>query len=96
MPLALTSGYVTGCTGRVAGFRAGRYAPCAGFGHQLLTAAVAFTDDRAYRRAYLWTFEGLPADRHLYERHGFKLARSALGSQWGEPVREQLFVRGEA
>ena len=67
-----------------------------GFGRRLLSTAVEFADARQYKRIYLWTFEGLGAARHLYEQHGFKLARSSVGDQWGKPVNEQLFTRGEA
>lgn len=66
-----------------------------GFGQRLLSEALAFADNHAYKRTYLWTFEGLLAARHLYEKHGFRLAKSAVGSQWGMPVNEQLFVRRE-
>jgi GNAT superfamily N-acetyltransferase len=66
-----------------------------GFGERLLTEALAFADARAYQRTYLWTFEGLLAARHLYEKHGFRLQTSSEGNQWGRPVNEQLFVRGE-
>ncbi|MDH5328906.1 MAG: GNAT family N-acetyltransferase [Aquincola sp.] len=67
-----------------------------GFGERLLAEALAFADSCAYTRTYLWTFEGLLAARHLYEKHGFKLQTTAEGSQWGRTVNEQLFVRGEA
>ena len=63
-----------------------------GVGSQLLGAALAFCRAQAYRRIYLWTFEGLHAARHLYEKHGFKLSRSQRGAQWGKEVNEQLFT----
>ena len=68
----------------------------AGLGAQLLRAALNFCDARNYRRVYLWTFDDLHAARHLYEKHGFRLALSRRGSQWGKDVNEQRFVRGEA
>jgi hypothetical protein len=40
---------------------------------------------------YLWTFEGLDAARHLYEKSGFRLALQKRGAQWGAEVNEQRF-----
>jgi hypothetical protein len=40
---------------------------------------------------YLWTFEGLPVARHLYEKFGFKLVEQFDGMQWGTKVIEQKF-----
>jgi GNAT superfamily N-acetyltransferase len=67
-----------------------------GVGSQLLGAALTFCRAQAYRKVYLWTFDGLHAARHLYEKHGFKLSRTQRGSQWGREVDEQLFVLGDA
>jgi GNAT superfamily N-acetyltransferase len=67
-----------------------------GVGSQLLGAAMAFCKAKAYRKVYLWTFDGLRAARHLYEKHGFKLARTQRGTQWGKEVDEQLFTLGGA
>lgn len=64
-----------------------------GVGTALLTAAMAFCDARHYRRTYLWTFEGLGAARHLYEKFGFRLAHAQRGAQWGVEVNEQRFER---
>jgi GNAT superfamily N-acetyltransferase len=63
-----------------------------GIGSRLLGAAMSFCRARGYRKVYLWTFDELHAARHLYEKHGFKLARTQRGSQWGKEVNEQLFV----
>lgn len=65
-----------------------------GVGSRLLGAAMAFCQAKAYRKVYLWTFDGLHAARHLYEKHGFKLARTQRGAQWGKEVDEQLFTLG--
>lgn len=64
-----------------------------GLGQRLLRAALDFADDRNYERVYLWTFAGLDAARHLYEKSGFRLAQERPGSQWGKLVDEQCFVR---
>ncbi|AOF84985.1 acetyltransferase domain protein [Hydrogenophaga sp. RAC07] len=63
-----------------------------GVGAQLLEAAMAFCRARGYRKVYLWTFDELHAARHLYEKHGFVLARTQRGAQWGKEVNEQLFT----
>ena len=62
-----------------------------GFGNALLTAAIGLCRQRRYERAYLWTFAGLTAARHLYEKHGFRLAEERPGQQWGTEVLEQRF-----
>ena len=64
-----------------------------GLGHRLLGEALAFCDSRAFAETHLWTFKGLDAARHLYEKHGFVLAEEDLGRQWGKEVLEQRFVR---
>jgi GNAT superfamily N-acetyltransferase len=63
-----------------------------GFGHTLMTAAVNWCKACQYPRIYLWTFEGLLAARHLYEKYGFVLAEEHIGEQWGTRVKEQKFV----
>lgn len=64
-----------------------------GLGTSLLASALAFCDARGYQRVYLWTFEGLGAARHLYEKSGFELVLRRRGSQWGLEVDEQRFER---
>lgn len=66
-----------------------------GVGTTLLTSAMAFCQTRKYHRAYLWTFEGLDAARHLYEKFGFRLALQQPGKQWGAEVNEQRFELGQ-
>ena len=68
-----------------------------GIGGGLLDSAMAFCRTRGYDRVYLWTFEGLDAARHLYEKAGFRLAQQQRGRQWGAEVNEQRFeLRGGA
>jgi GNAT superfamily N-acetyltransferase len=62
-----------------------------GVGTALLTAAVDFCRAQNYRLVYLWTFEGLAAARHLYEKTGFQLTLQQPGTRWGSPVNEQRF-----
>ena len=64
-----------------------------GIGGLLIDKATAFADDSAFDRTRLWTFKGLDAARHLYEKHGFTLAQETPGRQWGTEVIEQEFVR---
>ena len=60
-----------------------------GVGNQLMSTAIGFCQSRGYRRVYLWTFEGLNAARHLYEKNGFKLVDQQRGVRWGREVNEQ-------
>ena len=64
-----------------------------GVGRQLLETALEFSDGQHFAQTHLWTFSGLHAARHLYEKNGFVLAEERLGSQWGKEVPEQRFVR---
>jgi GNAT superfamily N-acetyltransferase len=63
-----------------------------GFGNRLLSEALEFCQSRKYTRVFLWTFKGLDAARHLYEKCGFCLEAEAEANQWGKPVVEQRFV----
>ena len=63
-----------------------------GLGNTLMKKAVGFCQEHQYARMYLWTFEGLDAARHLYEKVGFRLAKEQIGEQWGAKVNEQKFV----
>jgi len=63
-----------------------------GLGNQLLGRALGFCREKAYKKVFLWTFQGLDTARHLYEKHGFKLTEEHKGSQWGTPVIEQKFI----
>lgn len=62
-----------------------------GTGGELLRQAVDFTQTSGRRGIYLWTFEGLTAARHLYEKAGFRLVESNPGMTWGKQVTEQRF-----
>lgn len=63
-----------------------------GIGSALLATAVTFCRKRGYGRVWLWTFAGLDAARHLYEKSGFRLVHEQRGMQWGTEVDEQRFV----
>ncbi len=62
-----------------------------GAGERLMQTAMDFCRRQGYASVYLWTFEGLDAARHLYERQGFTLADQHRGEQWGVVVNEQRF-----
>jgi GNAT superfamily N-acetyltransferase len=62
-----------------------------GVGTTLLFTAIQFCRSKKYDRVYLWTFEGLGAARHLYEKFGFRLSFQKKGMQWGVEVNEQRF-----
>ncbi len=62
-----------------------------GIGNQLMGKSLNFCRDKGYRRVYLWTFEGLDAAKHLYEKYDFKLVEQHKGTQWGTEVNEQRF-----
>jgi GNAT superfamily N-acetyltransferase len=62
-----------------------------GVGGQLIEKAIQFCREQQYKSVYLWTFKGLEAARHLYEKNGFKLTHEQKGSQWGTTVTEQKF-----
>lgn len=64
-----------------------------GIGKRLLGRATAFVDQHGFDRTRLWTFKGLDAARHLYEKHGFTLTHQGPGRQWGTDVIEQEFLR---
>jgi RimJ/RimL family protein N-acetyltransferase len=51
--------------------------------------AMRFCHQRNYAKVYLWTFGGLFASRHVYEKFGFRLVDQKEGAQWGRNVIEQ-------
>lgn len=63
-----------------------------GIGNRLMEAAMSFCRGAGHKRVFLWTFEGLHAARHLYEKYGFRLAEQRPGSQWSKEVNEQRLV----
>ena len=63
-----------------------------GAGNRLISTAMDFCRRKKYDRVYLWTFEGLDAAKHLYEKKGFKRIEERRGKQWGTEVIEQKYV----
>jgi ribosomal protein S18 acetylase RimI-like enzyme len=66
----------------------------AGIGRKMMQRAVDHIDRFAEGRAWLTTFAGLDAARRLYEDFGFRLAQQRQDNTWGDPVHEQLYLRG--
>lgn len=64
-----------------------------GAGKRMLAEALSFCDRVGFPEVELWTFAGLDAARHLYERAGFQLREVRPGRRWGKMVIEQRFVR---
>lgn len=64
-----------------------------GLGRKMMSRAIDFCDKQGFTEVHLWTFSGLESARKLYESFGFQLEQESPGSQWGEPVIEQKFVR---
>jgi len=62
-----------------------------GIGKILIEEAIEFCRRKRFGRVYLWTFAGLDAARHLYERYGFRLCEQCEGYQWGKTTTEQMF-----
>jgi GNAT superfamily N-acetyltransferase len=62
-----------------------------GAGNRLIDTAIDFCRKKRYRMIYLWTFEGLDAAKHLYEKAGFRLVKQHIGTQWGPEVNEHRF-----
>ena len=63
-----------------------------GWGRRLLGQALELCRQRGYDRAYLWTFSGLEAARHLYEDAGFRLVEEREAEQWGKRMLEQRYA----
>ncbi len=62
-----------------------------GAGNRLIDTAMGFCRRNGYGKIFLWSFEGLDAARHLYEKAGFKLIEEHRGVRWGTEVNEQRF-----
>ena len=63
-----------------------------GIGNLLLQTALDFCRNQRFERVYLWTFTGLDAARHLYEKFGFRIVEEVEGNQWGKVVQEQKML----
>jgi len=62
-----------------------------GVGQRLLKEAIAFCRRAGICRAYLHSFAGLDAARHVYEKFGFVLREEKQDRTWGKITTEQTF-----
>lgn len=62
-----------------------------GLGKALFTTALGFCVEKRLPRVFLWTFKGLEAARHLYEKVGFVITEDHTFSGWGSDITEQKF-----
>jgi len=61
-----------------------------GIGNRLMGTSVQFCRDRGYAHIFLWTFRGLDAAGHLYEKHGFRRTETKANTEWAnEPLIEE-------
>lgn len=53
-----------------------------GIGSMLIRVAIDFCKDSDIEDLFLWTFKGLDAARHLYDRAGFILTDEKRNTEW--------------
>lgn len=64
-----------------------------GIGKRLMDEAMQFCERAGFERVFLWTFRGLDAARHLYDRAGFEVTDGREDTDWGDPVLHQRLDR---
>jgi GNAT superfamily N-acetyltransferase len=64
-----------------------------GLGHDLLSRAIAWSQQRGDPSIWLTTVQGLPAASHLYRKFGFSMVAETIDRTWGSEHREQLWER---
>lgn len=57
-----------------------------GLGRRLVNACLRFARAKGYRKVVLWTQSELDAARHIYQRVGFRLARTERHASFGKPL----------
>jgi len=57
-----------------------------GLGARLTDEAIRFARRSGYQKITLWTHSVLTAARHIYQKAGFKLAKSEKRMSWSQPV----------
>ncbi len=60
-----------------------------GLGHRFMQVALDYCRQRRFSHVFLWTFRGLDAACHLYERYGFRPTEEAENTTWRERLIEQ-------
>ena len=66
-----------------------------GIGSRLFKTALDFCRDNNYENVFLWTFKGLDAARHLYDKFGFVLAEEKPNHEWSsvEIIEQKMELR---
>jgi len=70
-----------------------------GAGRRLLTEALAWCREQGHDRVFLWTVDGLPRSRHLYEKMGFRIVERHWDDRYTvsrEALKMVLEPRGQA
>ncbi|WP_017318496.1 GNAT family N-acetyltransferase [Mastigocladopsis repens] len=57
-----------------------------GIGKTLLNQAMDFSHRKAFPKIYLWTVDGLPQSRHLYESIGFRVVAQEVDTRYATPL----------
>ena len=55
-----------------------------GIGSSLIKTALNFCCENKYKDVFLWTFKGLDAARHLYDKAGFVLTEEKSNNEWSK------------
>lgn len=64
-----------------------------GVGSRLLAAALQWCDDHGHEEVFLWTVDGLPQSRHLYEKNGFRIVERHWDERYTVPREALRMVR---
>jgi GNAT superfamily N-acetyltransferase len=57
-----------------------------GIGKSMLTEGLAWCRARGYRTVFLWTVEGLPASRAMYDAAGFRVVHRVEDARYSMPL----------
>lgn len=64
-----------------------------GVGSRLLADALQWCDDHGHFTVFLWTVDGLPQSRHLYEKNGFRIVERHWDERYTVPQQALKMVR---
>ena len=59
-----------------------------GLGQKLVDHALSYARDESLTSVFLWTFDGLAAALHLYQKAGFRETERATHDLWGRKLVE--------
>ncbi|SMC96109.1 bifunctional helix-turn-helix transcriptional regulator/GNAT family N-acetyltransferase [Sporomusa malonica] len=60
-----------------------------GLGRRLLKVAMAYCNEKKYKKVLLWTFQGLDAACHLYKSFGFTATQQVENNTWKNGLLEE-------